>query len=125
MSDPLPTADPAQIDDRALMAKARRVVRRLGAEVIEKVLIGYYVMRDDATPRRARLTLAGALAYFLLPTDAVADLLPAIGFTDDAMAIAMALAAVATSIRPRHRDLARATMQGWGLTESPAGRSGR
>lgn len=115
MDQALPTADPGQIDDRALLTKARRVVRRLGSEVVEKVLVGYYVMRDDATPRRARLTLAGALAYFLLPTDAVADLLPAVGFTDDAMAIAMALAAVATSIRPRHLEAARATMSGWGL----------
>lgn len=115
MSEALPSADPEEIDDRALMGKARRVVRRLGVDVVEKLLVGYYVMRDDATPRRARLTLAGALAYFLLPADAVADLLPAVGFTDDALAIAMALGAVATSIRPRHLEQARATLRGWGL----------
>lgn len=120
MSQALPSADPEQIDDRALLGKARGVIRRLGVEVVEKVLVGYYVMRDDATPRRARLTLAGALAYFLLPADAVADVLPAIGFTDDALAIATALAAVATSIRPRHLEQARATLQGWGLLSTPS-----
>lgn len=115
MTQDLPSADPAKIDDRALLSKARGVVRRLGVDVVEKVLVGYYVMRDDATPRRARLTLAGALAYFLLPADAVADVLPAVGFTDDGLAIAMALAAVATSIRQRHLEQARTTLQGWGL----------
>lgn len=119
MSQALPPADPAHIDERALLGKARGVARRLGVEVVEKVLIGFYVMRDDATPRRARLTLAGALAYFVLPADAVADLLPAVGFTDDALAIAMALAAVATSIRPRHLEQARTTLRAWGLISTP------
>ena len=120
MDEQVPAAVPEQIDERALLAKAKRVLRRVGREVVEKVLVAYYVMRDDATPRRARLTLAGALAYFLLPADAVADVLPAIGFTDDAIAIAMALAAVATSIRPRHLEQARATLQGWGLLSTPS-----
>lgn len=112
---PLEPVAPDGIDSKALLAKARRVVRRLGHEVVEKVLVAYYVMRDDATPARAKATLAGALAYFLLPTDAIADVLPAVGLTDDAMAIAMALAAVATSVRPRHLDRARQTLAGWGF----------
>ncbi len=108
-------ADPSSIDDRRLLARARRVLGRLGQEAVEKLLVAYFVMRDDATPAKAKATLAGALAYFLLPMDAVADLLPGIGFTDDSLAIALALAAVTTSIRHRHFEQARAAMAGWGM----------
>lgn len=108
-------ADPDSIDSRRFLAKARRLVGRLGQEIAEKLLVAYYVMRDDATPAKAKATLAGALAYFLLPLDAAADVLPGIGLTDDAVAIALALAAVATSIRHRHVEMARETMRGWGL----------
>ena len=107
--------DPRQVDSRAVLAKSQRLLSRLGREAVEKVLVAYYVMRDDATPAKAKATLAGALAYFLLPTDAIADLLPGIGLTDDAMAITMALAAVATSIRRRHVEQARQTLVSWGL----------
>ena len=110
--------DPEAIDDRAVLGRARRAAGRVGREVVEKVLVAFYVMRDDATPTKARTILAGALAYFLLPTDAVADVLPAVGFTDDGVAIALALAAVAASIRPRHLARARETMATWGLSSN-------
>lgn len=118
MSDPsseLPVAEPESVDSARFMSKARAVLGRLGQEVVEKLLIAYFVMRDDATPRRAKMTLAGALAYFLVPFDAVTDVLPVVGFTDDAMAITLALAAVVTSIRRRHVRLAREVMQTWGM----------
>ena len=38
------------------------------------------------------------------------DILPLLGFTDDAAVIAAALAAVAGSITPEHREKARRTM---------------
>lgn len=112
----LEPADPDAIDGQAVLGRAKRVFGRVGREVVEKVLVAYYVMRDEATPTKARTVLAGALAYFLLPADAVADVLPAVGFTDDALAIALALAAVAASIRPRHLEQARTTMRTWRIS---------
>ena len=49
----------------------------------------------------------GAIAYFVLPTDAVADLLPLIGFADDAAVLAAAITQVAGSITEEHRAKAR------------------
>jgi uncharacterized membrane protein YkvA (DUF1232 family) len=42
-----------------------------------------------------------------LPVDAIPDVLPVIGFTDDAAVLAMAIKLVADNIRPTHREAAR------------------
>ena len=51
---------------------------------IEEVAAAYYAMLDPTTPLSARLTLVGALAYFVAPFDFVPDFIFAIGFLDDA-----------------------------------------
>jgi uncharacterized membrane protein YkvA (DUF1232 family) len=55
--------------------------------------------------------LLGAIAYFILPFDFVPDVLPILGFTDDAAILATALRMVATHITPEHREAARAAME--------------
>jgi len=54
-----------------------------------------------------KATLIGAIAYFILPIDAIPDVLPVIGFTDDAAVLATAIKLVASSITPAHREAAR------------------
>lgn len=56
---------------------------------------------------------SGALACFMLPADAVPDILPGIGFTDDLSMLAAALAAVALCIDPAIRARAEGTAAGW------------
>ena len=42
--------------------------------------------------------IVGALGYFILPLDAVADLIPGLGFVDDIGVLASTLATVATFV---------------------------
>jgi len=58
-----------------------------------------------------RMTLLGALAYFVLPADAVPDFLPVLGFTDDAAVLATAMKVVIAAIRPEHREAARRKLE--------------
>ncbi|WP_250152512.1 YkvA family protein [Ancylobacter radicis] len=76
----------------------------------EEATAAYYCALDRRTPTRVRALLFGALAYFLLPSDALPDILPALGFTDDAAVIATALNLLAGHISPAHRDAARAAL---------------
>ena len=73
----------------------------------EDLVAAYYAALDPATPRRVRLTLLAALAYFVMPFDIVPDLLPLIGFTDDVTVLLTAIGMVATHITPEHREAAR------------------
>ncbi len=73
----------------------------------EDLLTAYYCAFDRNTPNHVRAALVGALAYFVLPFDVMPDLLPIIGFTDDAAVLAGAIRLVWVHIQPAHRDAAR------------------
>lgn len=92
-----------------LFALLRKVGRRI--PFAEDALSAWYCATDPTTDRKVKLVLIGALAYFVMPADLMPDLLPLIGFSDDAAVIAAAVAAVTRSIKPEHRDRARVALQ--------------
>jgi uncharacterized membrane protein YkvA (DUF1232 family) len=87
-------------------------LRRIGASLpfAEDLLAAYYCAFDRDTPLQVKAALIGALAYFVLPFDAIPDMLPVIGFTDDAAVLATAIRLVAGSITPAHRTAAQAAL---------------
>ena len=84
-------------------------LKRLAAKLpfAEDLLTAYYCAFDRKTPRHVQMTLIGALAYFVLPFDFIPDMMPILGFTDDAAVLATAIRMVAAHIRPEHRAAAR------------------
>ena len=83
-------------------------MRRVAAHVpfLDDAVAVYYCALDPQTPTRVRAMLLGALAYFILPFDAVPDLIAGLGFTDDAAVIAGVIGLVSAHIKPRHRAAA-------------------
>lgn len=77
----------------------------------EDLLAAYYCAFDKHTPRHVQITLIGALAYFVLPFDFIPDMLPVLGFTDDAAVLAATIKSVVSHITPDHREAARAALQ--------------
>jgi len=90
---------------RGFWSKARRFAAQL--PFAEDMLAAYYCAFDRQTPVQVKATLMAALAYFVLPFDIAPDLLPAIGFADDAAVLAAAIRMVATNITPEHREAAQ------------------
>ena len=76
----------------------------------EDLVAAYYCAFDRLTPGHVKAALIGALAYFVLPTDAVPDVLPLVGYTDDAAVLAAAIKLVTSHISPDHREAARRTL---------------
>ena len=70
----------------------------IGRTVLKKVYELWYVLKSPATPTWAKALIVGALGYFILPLDAVADLIPGLGFLDDVGVLASTLATVATFV---------------------------
>jgi len=70
----------------------------------------WYCARDPATPTAAKGMMLAALAYFVLPTDAIPDVLAGIGFTDDAAVIAGVIALLRVNLKDRHRDAAQSAL---------------
>jgi uncharacterized membrane protein YkvA (DUF1232 family) len=94
---------------RRFWIKLKRVVAKL--PFAEDLLAAYYCAFDKQTPRHVQAALLGAIAYFILPFDFVPDMLPMLGFTDDAAVLATAIRMVVTHITPEHHAAARAALQ--------------
>jgi uncharacterized membrane protein YkvA (DUF1232 family) len=111
------TAHGIDLEDDAAMAREKArlhrefwpKLRRFAAQLpfAEDLLAAYFCAFDRNTPRRVQIALVGALAYFVLPFDFIPDMLPLVGFTDDAAVLATAVRLVAVHIGPRHREAAR------------------
>lgn len=102
--------------DSERLAEARRVMERFWPTVkralrsipfMQEVVAAYYAMLDPKTDMRARLIFLGALAYFVLPFDAVPDFILGLGFIDDVSILMAALTAACSSITDEHLEKAR------------------
>jgi len=84
--------------------KLGRVAARI--PFADQVVSVYYAARDPETPMAAKGIMLGALAYFVMPLDAIPDVLAGIGFTDDAAVITAVIATLGANVRKRHREAA-------------------
>jgi uncharacterized membrane protein YkvA (DUF1232 family) len=96
-------------DEQGVFADMWGLMRKVGRRLpfAEDVLAAFYCATDPATERRVKITLIGAIAYFVNPFDVIPDFLPIIGFCDDAALLAAAIASVAGAIKPEHRARAK------------------
>ena len=88
-------------------------IRRTAARIpfARQVVSVWYSASDPETPTAAKGIMLGALAYFVLPIDAIPDIFAGIGFTDDAAVIAALIATLGANIKRRHKDQADAALE--------------
>jgi uncharacterized membrane protein YkvA (DUF1232 family) len=89
--------------------KMRRVVAKV--PFASQALSVWYCARDDETPTAAKGMMFAALAYFVLPTDAIPDFIAGLGYTDDAAVFATLMGLVGRNLKPRHREAARQAIE--------------
>jgi uncharacterized membrane protein YkvA (DUF1232 family) len=109
----IPDPDRVERDERLVR---RRFWQKLRANLhrvpfLEELLAAYFCATDPATPYRAKAILLAALAYFVLPFDAVPDWLLIAGFTDDAAVLAAAVQTVRTNLTPAHWTRAKQALR--------------
>jgi uncharacterized membrane protein YkvA (DUF1232 family) len=95
-----------QIVRDGFWTKARRTLGKVPFS--EDAAAAFYCATDAATPTAVRVTLFGALAYFVLPFDVIPDFVVGLGYTDDAAVLLAAFTACKTYISDDHRAKARA-----------------
>ncbi|SMF84293.1 Uncharacterized membrane protein YkvA, DUF1232 family [Azospirillum oryzae] len=109
----VPDPDRVERDERLVR---RRFWQKLRANLhripfLEDLLAAYFCATDPATPYRAKAILLGALAYFVLPVDALPDWLLIAGFTDDAAVLAAAVQTVRANLTPAHWGRAKEVLR--------------
>lgn len=97
----------------ALWQKLNRYAKTAGVKVVYSVLLLFYAYRRKETPRWAKNIVLGTLGYFLSPIDALPDLTPIIGYTDDLGILAFGVVTIAGHINDEVKNRARNTLGKW------------
>src|SRR5205085_7108424 len=99
-------------DEATVRRRFWRKLKRFAAQLpfAEDLAAAYYCAFDRDTPLQVKAALVGALAYFVLPFDVIPDMMPLLGFADDAAVLATALRLVASHMKPAHRAAAQRAM---------------
>jgi uncharacterized membrane protein YkvA (DUF1232 family) len=103
-------ADVAPEDERRvheqLDGKVRDAQRRgASGSLIDNVKTLYAMLRDPAfrIPGKAKAILLAGLLYFIMPVDMIPDVIPGLGFVDDALVIGLVLAATRETLATYRR----------------------
>ena len=103
----------------------RKVLATLGrVPFTEDAVAAYYCATDRRTPASVRAILMGAIAYFVVPTDAVPDFIAGLGFTDDAAVLMMAISAIRGHLKSEHWLRARSFLGGADPQKDQTGATG-
>ena len=99
--------------EKSLWEKIKKFSKAAGTKVIYAVLLLYYAMIDSKVSLKAKVFIAAALGYFILPTDAIFDLTPIIGYSDDLGVLLFALKQISSAITSEVKENARNKIAEW------------
>jgi len=102
-----------QYSDSSFWDKLTNFATDAGYDVIEKALFLYYAYQEEDAPIWAKSTIVGALGYFISPIDAIPDITPLIGYSDDLGVLALAVAAVASNINDNVKTKTKSKLKDW------------
>ncbi len=91
----------------------RRLLHQLSTPVLYSTLLMFYAFRRHDTPAWAKRIVTGAFIYLITPIDAIPDLAPLLGYTDDLGVLTYALVLISAYINPEIRAHARQTLTTW------------
>ena len=99
--------------DESFNAKLKGFAKTAGLQVVYAALLLYYMMKDPNVSLKAKFTITAALGYFILPTDAIPDIAPLIGFSDDLGVLIFALSQISSNITPEVKEKAKGQLKTW------------
>lgn len=100
-------------NEKTLWEKIRQYSKTAGATVVYAALLLFYLMNDKNTTLKSKVSIAAALGYFIVPTDAIFDFTPLIGYSDDLGVLLFALGQISSNITPEIKDKAMQKLGEW------------
>lgn len=102
-----------QFSPQKLWEKLQNYAQAAGVKVVYSALLMFYAYRRKETPSWAKHIILGTLGYFLAPIDAIPDLSPIIGYTDDIGVLSFGLVTIAAYVNDEVRGNAREHLSKW------------
>ncbi|MFH2057930.1 MAG: YkvA family protein [Pseudomonadota bacterium] len=73
----------ASYSDENFWNKITKMPETAGCSVLRAAFTLYVLLREASTPLWAKTVIVGVLGYLICPVDAIPDIIPGVGFTDD------------------------------------------
>lgn len=102
-----------QFSEAKLWKKLSKYARQIGLKSVYMILLLFYAYRRKDTPNWAKRIVLGVLGYLVMPFDAIPDLSPIIGYTDDLGVLSFGLVTIAAYINEEVREQARKRLHSW------------
>ncbi|BBB90270.1 MAG TPA: YkvA family protein [Methylomusa anaerophila] len=102
-----------EYSEESFWKKVMNFAKKAGGKIIYIALLLYYAAQRPETPVWAKTVVYGALGYFICPIDAVPDVTPFVGFTDDFGVLVVAITTCAAFINQDVKDTARNRIREW------------
>ncbi|MFK8101724.1 MAG: YkvA family protein [Saprospiraceae bacterium] len=102
-----------KFSENRLWKKLKNFATQAGVKTVYSALLLYYAYRRKETPLWAKNIILGTLGYFLAPIDAIPDLTPFLGYTDDVGVLSFGLVTIAGFVNKDVRKQARTQLAKW------------
>ena len=93
--------------------KIKSYSRHAGLTTVYSAMLLFYAFKRPETPLWARNIILGTLGYFIAPIDAIPDLTPILGYTDDVGILGFGLVTIACYVNDEVKINARKKLKNW------------
>lgn len=77
--------------EESFFEKILGYAKAIGANLIYKALQLYFVLQKPGVPATEKAIIIAALGYLISPLDFLPDIVPVVGYSDDAVAVGLAI----------------------------------
>ena len=93
--------------------KLKKYAKTAGIKAVYSGLLLFYAYKRKETPNWAKHIVLGALGYLISPIDAIPDLSPIIGYTDDLGVLTFGLVTISAFVNKEVKENARKNLKKW------------
>lgn len=97
----------------SMWEKIRKFASKAGQQTVYSVLLLFYAYKRSDTPYWAKNIIIGTIGYFISPIDALPDLTPIIGYTDDIGVLSFGLVTIACYVNDEVKSKAQIHLKKW------------
>ena len=102
-----------EYNEKSFFDKLKKVLKVVGVKGVYMLLLLYNTLQRKDIPPKEKSIIIGALGYFILPLDALPDITPIVGYSDDIFALGMAILKVMPYIDDKMKEKSREQIIKW------------
>ena len=102
-----------EYNEKSFFDKLKKVLKVVGVKGVYMLLLLYNTLQRKDIPPKEKSIIIGALGYFILPLDALPDITPIVGYSDDIFALGMAILKVMPYIDDEMKEKSKKKIKKW------------